>query len=44
MTSAGEAEYSNLKIKYLDNKIENLEKRFPSKDTKILSKFEIFNP
>lgn len=44
VTSAVEAEYSNLKIKYLDNTIENLEKRFPSEDTGVLSKFEILNP
>ena len=44
ITSAVEAEYSNLKMKYLDNTIDNLEKRFPSEDTGVLSKFEILNP
>ena len=31
-------------MQYLDNTIENLEKRFPSEDTGVLSKFEILNP
>jgi hypothetical protein len=44
ITSAAEAEDSNLKISYLDTTTENSENRFPSEDTGVLSKFEILNP
>ena len=44
LTSAVEAEHSNLKTRYLNNAIDNLEKQYPSEDTGVLSNFNVPNP
>ncbi len=44
ISDAMKTEFGNLKGKYLQNLVENLERRFPSKDTGLLAKLSVLNP